>query len=86
MSDVVAKRTIQAIIKNSAFINGQTNVPVIRYVKDTDLYPAIEQYIVEHEISNGIEVLETLAECGVIVPAYQDGVFYTDASGTIYVL
>ena len=86
MSDVVAKRTIQAIIKNSASINGQTNVPVIRYVKDTDLYPAIEQYIVEHEISNEIEALETLAECGVIVPAYQDGVFYTDASGAIYVL
>lgn len=123
MSDVVAKRTIQAIIKNSASINGQTNVPVIRYVKDTDLYPAIEQYIVEHEIggidisgvsvgqiikiaevdeegkptaweafwlsemeASGIEALETLAGCGVIVPAYQDGVFYTDASGTIYVL
>lgn len=86
MSDVVAKRTIQATIKNSASINGQTNVPVIRYVKDTDLYPAIEQYIVEHEISNEIEALETLAECGIITPAYQDGVFYTDASGAIYVL
>lgn len=86
MSDVVAKRTIQAIIKNSASINGQTNVPVIRYVKDTDLYPAIEQYIVEHEILNENDALETLAECGVIVPAYQDGVFYTDASGAIYVL
>lgn len=86
MSDVVVKRTIQAIVKNSASINGQTNVPVIRYVKDTDLYPAIEQYIVEHEISNEIEALETLTECGVIVPAYQDGVFYTDASGAIYVL
>lgn len=86
MSDVVAKQTIHATVNNSASINGHTNVPVIRYVKDTDLYPVIEQYIVEHEISNGIEALETLAECGVIVPAHQDGVFYTDASGAIYVL
>ena len=86
MSDVVAKQTIHATVNNSASINGRTNVPVIRYVKDTDLYPVIEQYIVEHEILNGIEALETLSECGVIVPAYQDGVFYTDASGAIYVL
>lgn len=85
MSDVVAKRTIQATIKNSASINGQTNVPVIRYVKDTDLYPVIEQYIVEHEIG-GIEALETLTEHGITTPAYHNGVFYTDASGAIYVL
>ena len=52
MSDVVAKQTIQATVNNSASINGQTNVPVIRYVKDTDLYPVIDQYIVEHDISN----------------------------------
>lgn len=86
MSDVVAKQTIHATVNNSASINGHTNVPVIRYVKDTDLYPAIEQYIVEHEISNDIDALVMLAEHGVIVPAYQDGVFYTDASGAIYVL
>ena len=85
MSDVVAKQTIHATVNNSASINGHTNVPVIRYVKDTDLYPVIEQYIVEMEASE-IEALETLAEHGVIVPAYQDGVFYTDASGAIYVL
>ena len=86
MSDVVAKQTIHATVNNSASINGRTNVPVIRYVKDTDLYPVIEQYIVEHEISNGIEALETLAGHGIITPAYRDGVFYTDASGAIYVL
>ena len=41
------------------------------------------------EIANAAdetEALATLSECGVIVPAYQDGVFYTDASGAIYVL
>ena len=48
MSDVVAKQTIHATVNNSSSINGHTNVPVIRYVKDTDLYPAIEQYTVEH--------------------------------------
>ena len=85
MSDVVAKQTIHATVNNSSSINGHTNVPVIRYVKDTDLYPVIGHYIVEMEASE-IEALETLSECGVIVPAYQDGVFYTDASGAIYVL
>ena len=83
MSDVVAKQTIRATVNNSASINGQTNIPVIRYVKDTDLYPVIDQYILE---ASEIEALETLAEHGVITPAYQNGVFYTDASGAIYVL
>ena len=32
------------------------------------------------------DALEALAECGIVTPAYQDGVFYTDADGTIYVL
>lgn len=27
-----------------------------------------------------------LAECGILTPAYQDGVFYTDADGSIYTL
>ena len=36
--------------------------------------------------ANATTALESLAECGVIVPVYQDGVFYTDASGAIYVL
>ena len=120
MSDVVAKRTIQATVNNSASINGQTNVPVIRYVKDTDLYPVIDQYIgkfcvidvsgasagqiikiaeVDEEgkptaweafwlselEATEIEALETLAEHGIITPAYQNGVVYTDSSGAIYV-
>lgn len=33
-----------------------------------------------------IEALEALDECGIITPAYQDGTFYTDADGTIYIL
>lgn len=32
------------------------------------------------------EALEALAECGILTPAYQDGVFYTDADGAIYTL
>lgn len=32
------------------------------------------------------EALESLSECGIITPAYQDGTFYTDASGAIYTL
>lgn len=38
------------------------------------------------ESTNDSDALEALAECGIITPAYQDGTFYTDADGTIYVL
>lgn len=38
------------------------------------------------ESMNDLDALEALAECGIITPAYQDGVFYTDADGAIYVL
>lgn len=38
------------------------------------------------ESTNDSDALEALAECGIITPAYQDGTFYTDAYGTIYVL
>lgn len=30
--------------------------------------------------------IEALAECSIVVPAYQDGVFYTDENGLIYIL
>lgn len=32
------------------------------------------------------DAIESLAECDIITPAYQDGVFYTDTDGAIYVL
>ena len=38
------------------------------------------------ESTNDSDALEALAECGIIIPAYQDGVFYTDADGAIYIL
>ena len=38
------------------------------------------------EPMNDSDAIEALAECGIITPAYQDGTFYTDADGTIYVL
>lgn len=38
------------------------------------------------ESTNDLDALEMLAECGIIIPAYQDGVFYTDTDGTIYIL
>lgn len=38
------------------------------------------------ESMNDLDAIEVLAECGIIAPAYQDGVFYTDTSGAIYVL
>ena len=44
---------------------------------------AIEEKV---SVAGEAEALESLSECGVIVPAYQAGVFYTDANGAIYVL
>lgn len=38
------------------------------------------------ETADSTDALTDLAECGVLTPAYQDGTFYTDASGAIYVL
>lgn len=36
--------------------------------------------------ATGTDAIEALAECGIVVPAYQDGVFYTDTNGAIYTL
>lgn len=38
------------------------------------------------EAAGDAEALEALTECGILTPAYQDGVFYTDTDGAIYVL
>lgn len=32
------------------------------------------------------DALDVLAECGILIPAYQDGVFYTSTDGNIYTL
>lgn len=40
----------------------------------------------EDDIAIATDALEALAECGILAPAYQDGVFYTDTDGAIYVL
>lgn len=38
------------------------------------------------EEATSVDALQALAECGILTPAYQDGVFYTDDSGAIYTL
>lgn len=37
-------------------------------------------------VAGETDALASLSECGIITPVYQDGVFYTDDSGAIYVL
>ena len=37
-------------------------------------------------VADEVDALAALSECGIITPAYQDGTFYTDADGAIYVL
>ena len=41
---------------------------------------------VSEEIADEVDALAALAECGIITPAYQDGTFYTDVNGAIYIL
>lgn len=36
--------------------------------------------------ANAEEALLFMSECGIITPAYQDGTFYTDVNGAIYIL
>lgn len=38
------------------------------------------------EIAGGVEAIVTLAECGVLIPAYENKTFYTDGNGFIYIL
>ena len=41
---------------------------------------------VSEEIVDEVDALAALAECDIITPAYQDGTFYTDVNGAIYIL
>ena len=37
-------------------------------------------------VANEVDALAALSECGIVTPAYQDGTFYNNADGAIYVL
>ena len=37
-------------------------------------------------VADEVDALAALSECSIVTPAYQDGTFYTDADGAIYVL
>ena len=37
-------------------------------------------------VADEVDALAALSECGIITPTYQDGTFYTNADGAIYVL
>lgn len=43
-------------------------------------------YEITIETADSTDALAALAECGVMTPVYQNGTFYTDADGAIYVL
>ena len=87
-SAVVKAQTIAKVAGSSINISGASVGQIIKIaeVNDKGEPTAWEAFWLSELEASEIEALETLAECGVIVPAYQDGVFYTDASGAIYVL
>lgn len=37
-------------------------------------------------VADEVEAIVALSECGILTPAYHDGVIYTDANGAIYAL
>lgn len=37
-------------------------------------------------VADEVDALVSLAECGILIPVYQDGTFYTDNNGFIYTL
>lgn len=41
---------------------------------------------IEGDVADAVDALSSLSECGLLTPAYQDGTFYTDADGAIYVI
>ena len=53
---------------------------------DVDKHEYVESDIEIANVADEAEALEALSECGIITPAYQDGTFYTDTDGAIYVL
>ena len=87
-SAVVKVQAIAKVAGNSINISGASVGQIIKIaeVNDKGEPTAWEAFWLSELEASGIEALEMLAECGFIVPAYQDGVFYTDASGAIYVL
>ena len=53
---------------------------------DVDRHEYVESDIEIANVADEAEALEALSECDIITPAYQDGTFYTDTDGAIYVL
>lgn len=60
------------------------NLSELQTEAKNNLVAAINE--VSEEIADEVDVLAALAECGIITPAYQDGTFYTDVNGAIYIL
>ena len=53
---------------------------------DVNKHEYVESDIEIANVADEAEALEALSECDIITPAYQDGTFYTDTDGAIYVL
>ena len=60
-------------------------VPTVKAVNENGV-PTAWEAVDKWEAAVDSDAIESLAECDIITPAYQDGVFYTDTDGAIYVL
>lgn len=87
-SAVVKVQTIAKVAGSSINISGASVGQIIKISEVNELGEptAWEAFWLSDMEASETEALETLAECGVIVPAYQHKVFYTDADGAIYTL
>lgn len=79
---------LQAAIDSTYLgVTGATvgQVPTVKSVDENGV-PTEWEAVDKWEAAVDSDAIESLAECDIITPAYQDGVFYTDTDGAIYIL
>ena len=76
-----------SLAKASGEFDGQDGKSAYQYAVEGGYTGAEEEFAAKlAEEIPAVEALVSLSECGIITPAYQNGTFYTDAYGVIYVL
>lgn len=69
-----------------------TSVTIIITCQTDAIYHKLDKNYLPDDIGGSVETVGSaeavamLAECGILVPAYQDGTFYTDGNNAVYIL
>ena len=71
---------------------GEAETIPVSITKGEIIYHKLDKNYLPDDIGGSVETVGSaeavamLAECGILVPAYQDGTFYTDGSSAVYIL